>query len=144
MQFKKFCKLKLSCAYDLIAQLKLLNLATFFTLPCIASYSLLLQAAVAKLKTALLRNGERPKTNGHLQNVKRQRDITSALQSQTLTVLNNLFRRDKTSASQQSSLQRAHVILQSLAPQAQAVLHGLLRISTLMQSLVACKTVMTG
>ena len=31
MQFKEFCKLNLSCAYDLIAQLKLLNLATFLS-----------------------------------------------------------------------------------------------------------------
>ena len=41
-------------AYDLIAQLKLLNLATFSTLSCIASYPLRLQAALAELDGLLL------------------------------------------------------------------------------------------
>ena len=75
------------------------------------------------------RNGERPKSNGHLQNPEPQTDRRNELQAQPLRVLNNLFRRDETNASQQSGLQRAQANLQSLAPKAQAELTPLIRMT---------------
>ena len=81
---------------------------------------------------------ERARSNGRLQNPKPHRDGTNELQGLPLAVLNNLLRREKTSASHRSCLQRAHVTLQSLAPQAQAVLYSLLECSSKAKECVDC------
>ena len=44
-----------------------------------------------ELKPPLLRNKERPSSNVHMQNPKPQKDRTSELQAQPLTVLNGLL-----------------------------------------------------
>ena len=46
--------MKLLCASDVIAQLKFINLATSFTVQCLASCPLPLQAALAELHSLLL------------------------------------------------------------------------------------------
>ena len=66
-------------------------------------------------------------SNARWPNPKPLRNGTSELQGIPQTVLNNPLRRDKTGASQQSCLQHALVTQQSLEPQAQAVMHSMLR-----------------
>ena len=96
------------------------------------------RAKEKELKPATLRKGERPRSNGHLQNAKPQKDRTSERQAPPLTMLNNLLPKDKTGASQQSGLQHPHVILKNLAPKAQAVLYSLLRCSSNAKARVDC------
>ena len=69
------------------------------------------RAKEKKLEVAPLRNGEKPRSNTHLQNPTLHKDATSELQTKPLTVLNNLLRKDKTDASRQSYLQFPHNVL---------------------------------